>query len=73
MQEIPTHHMVQLTYLHPQVTKNMTANDVRAVTRFQTHSSVTIHVPTNSLVHCFGTKPYVYQNCDADLFVNDTI
>ncbi len=34
VQEVPSSHMVQLTYLHPQVTKNMTPDDMRAVTKF---------------------------------------
>jgi hypothetical protein len=40
----------------------MTNEDVRAVTRKHAHSSITIHVPTNTLVHCFGTRPFVYQS-----------
>lgn len=61
IQEHPGQKMVQITYMHPMVTKNMTRGEVLAVTKPYPVHSMTLHIPSRELVYCFGPKTYVYS------------
>ena len=73
VQEHPGQKMVQVTYMHPMITKKMSRDRLLAVTKPYPIHAMTIHIPSRQLVYCFGPKSYVYSADETESFVGDTL